>query len=75
MPCCIALGGEEEMKRHRSKDCARIEKAEDGGKDQGGGAGKEEDTKRAAGLERKSSSCGEAGGWRGWGGTSTMMTP
>ena len=65
--CCTALGGEEEVKRHRSKDCARIEKSDDGGKDQGGGKGAEEDKEREPGIERKRSSCGEVGGCRGRG--------
>ena len=52
------------VKRHRSKDCARIEKAEDVGKDQGGVKGTEYDTERVSGLERKLIICGEVR----WGG-------
>ena len=53
------------MKRHRSKDCASIEKDKDGENDQGGGKGTKEDTERSSELERKRISCGEVSGWRG----------
>ena len=54
-------------KCHISKDCARIEMEEDGGKDKGGGKGIEEDTERSSGLEQKMSCCAEVGEWQGRG--------